>query len=101
VLPRREHFGYSAFHLYIVLLDGAAAAERTAVFESLRKRGIGVNVHYIPVHTQPYYRQLGFKFGDFPRAEDYYARALSIPLYPTLTQAQQDEVITALTSELS
>ena len=60
-----------------------------------------MNVHYIPVHTQPYYRQLGFKFGDFPRAEDYYARALSIPLYPTLTQAQQDEVITALTSELS
>ena len=101
VLPYRESFGYSAFHLYVVLLEEALAAERTAVFGALRKSGVGVNVHYIPVHTHPYYRQLGFKLGDFPRAEDYYARALSIPLYPTLTQVQQDEVIAALTSELS
>ena len=101
VLPFREDFSYSAFHLYVVLLEEALASNRRAVFESLRERGIGVNVHYIPVHTQPYFRRLGFQTGDYPYAEDYYARALSIPLFPTLTREQQDEVIAALTSALS
>lgn len=101
VLPFRKDFSYSAFHLYVVLLEEALASNRRAVFESLRERGIGVNVHYIPVHTQPYYRRLGFQAGDYPYAEDYYARALSIPLFPTLTREQQDEVIAALTSALS
>jgi UDP-4-amino-4,6-dideoxy-N-acetyl-beta-L-altrosamine transaminase len=101
VLPFREDFNYTAFHLYIVLLEQARASERGAVFESLRERGIGVNVHYIPVHTQPYYRQIGFAPGDFPCAEDYYSRALSLPLFPTLTRQQQDEVIAAMNSVLS
>lgn len=101
VLPFREDFSYSAFHLYIVLLEEALAADRGAVFESLRERGIGVNVHYVPVHTQPYYRQMGFETGDYPCAENYYARALSIPLFPSLTREQQDEVIATLTSVLS
>ena len=69
---------------------------RKAVFGAMRDAGIGVNVHYIPVHTQPYYRQLGFRAGDFPEAERYYAQALTLPLYPTLTEAQQDTVVHAL-----
>ncbi len=101
VCPYRENFNYSAFHLYIVLLEKALASDREAVFESLRESGIGVNVHYIPVHTQPYYRQMGFNTGDFPCAEDYYSRALSLPLFPTLTRQQQDEVIVAMKSALS
>jgi len=56
---------------------------------ALRQAGIGVNVHYIPIHTQPYYEQLGFKRGDFPASERYYDRALSIPLFPALTSEQQ------------
>ena len=71
-------------------------ADRRSVFDSLRKSGIGVNVHYIPVHTQPYYRALGFQPGDFPEAERYYARAITLPLYPGLTDAEQDAVVEAL-----
>jgi dTDP-4-amino-4,6-dideoxygalactose transaminase len=66
------------------------------VFETLREQGIGVNLHYIPVHTQPYYQQMGFKQGDFPEAERYYAEAISLPMYPTMTEDQQDQVIAAL-----
>ncbi|TDO16633.1 MULTISPECIES: DegT/DnrJ/EryC1/StrS family aminotransferase [Halomonas] len=62
----------------------------------LREHGIGVNLHYIPVHTQPYYQQLGFRPGDFPEAKRYYAEAISLPLYPTMTPAQQDEVVEVL-----
>ena len=62
----------------------------------MRESGIGVHVHYIPVHTQPYYQQLGFKLGDFPEAEKYYEEALSLPLYFDLTESEQDRVINAL-----
>jgi dTDP-4-amino-4,6-dideoxygalactose transaminase len=71
------------------------------VFEALRSRGVGVNVHYIPVHTQPYYLQLGFDWGQFPVAEQYYRQALSLPLYPGLSDAQQDQVVQALQEVLS
>jgi UDP-4-amino-4,6-dideoxy-N-acetyl-beta-L-altrosamine transaminase len=100
-LPFRETFNYSAFHLYVVLLDKARAAERRTVFESLRSQGIGVNVHYIPVHTQPFHREPGRDTGAFPCAEDYYARAISIPMYASLTDDEQDEVVAALESALS
>jgi len=100
-LPVVQDGNYSAFHLYVVLLKDAHVADRRAIFDALREMGINVNVHYIPVHTQPYYRQMGFATGDFPVAEDYYARALSIPLFPTLTGEQQDEVIAAMKSVLS
>jgi dTDP-4-amino-4,6-dideoxygalactose transaminase len=66
------------------------------IFEALREAGIGVNVHYIPVHLQPYYRALGFKAGDFPQAEAYYGQAISLPMYPAMTNEQQDEVIKQL-----
>jgi dTDP-4-amino-4,6-dideoxygalactose transaminase len=69
---------------------------RRAVFDGLRAAGIGVQVHYIPVHLQPYYRRLGFKEGDFPVAEAYYARAISLPMYAALTDAQQDFVVEQL-----
>lgn len=63
------------------------------VFEGLREAGVGVNLHYIPVHLQPYYRDLGFVEGDFPQAERYYAEAISLPLYPLLSDEQQDYVV--------
>ena len=84
----------SALHLYPIRLHDAS--RRQEVFEALRAAGIGVNVHYIPVHTQPHYRRLGFRPGDFPEAERYYAGAISLPMFPTLTPAQQDEVAAAL-----
>ena len=66
----------------------------------MRAAGIGVNVHYIPVHTQPYYKNLGFKWGDFPAAEAYYNRALSLPLFPRMTFEQQDRVVAELRARL-
>jgi dTDP-4-amino-4,6-dideoxygalactose transaminase len=66
------------------------------VFEALREHGIGVNLHYIPVHTQPYYQRMGFKMGDFPEAESYYTEAISLPMFQTMTEAQQDEVVAIL-----
>lgn len=88
----------SAFHLYVVRVS---AKRHRDVFEGLRGRGIGVNLHYIPVHLQPNYRALGFAEGDFPEAERYYAEAISIPLFATMTEAMQDEVVAALVDELA
>ena len=84
----------SAWHLYVVQLP--VDVDRRRVFEQLRVQSIGVNVHYIPVHLQPYYATLGFRCGQFPEAERYYRRALSLPLYPGLTNMQQDFVVDAL-----
>ena len=81
----------SALHLYLVRVN-----DRRRVFDALRAAGIGVNVHYIPVHTQPYYQRLGFAAGDFPHAEQFYAEAISLPLYPTLEADDQQHVIDAL-----
>ncbi len=92
---------YSGLHLYVVRVNsGASGRSRSQVFAALRERGIGVNVHYIPVHTQPYYQRLGFKAGEFPQAERYYEEAISLPMYATLTEVQQDEVVAALTVAL-
>ncbi len=93
-LPWRHPEAFSAFHLYVVQLEDADC--RRAVFEHMRAAGVGVNVHYIPVHLQPDYRRLGFGPGDCPVAEDYYSRAISLPLYPTLSEAEQDAVVAAL-----
>ena len=67
----------------------------------MRSEGIGVNVHYIPVHLQPHYRKLGFNRGDFPESETYYAEAISLPMYPMLTDIQQDHIIDALKRALN
>ncbi len=91
------HDPESAWHLYIIHVE---ETRRAALYDGLRKAGIGVNVHYIPIHLQPYYRKLGFRPGDFPRAEVFYAGALSLPLYPGLTDTMQDEVAKALSNLL-
>ncbi|SFL82527.1 UDP-4-amino-4,6-dideoxy-N-acetyl-beta-L-altrosamine transaminase [Desulfomicrobium norvegicum] len=97
VTPWQHPDSYSGLHLYVIRLDPAQTGRRQLhVFESLRDQGIGVNVHYIPVHTQPYYRNLGFEPGDFPQAERYYAEAISLPMFHGMTEAQQDAVVEAL-----
>jgi dTDP-4-amino-4,6-dideoxygalactose transaminase len=96
-LPARLSDRESAWHLYAIELDNQRTqASRLNVFNALRDAQIGVNVHYIPIHTQPYYKRLGFKVGDFPAAEQYYAQAISLPLFPALTDAKQDKVVEVL-----
>jgi UDP-4-amino-4,6-dideoxy-N-acetyl-beta-L-altrosamine transaminase len=85
-----------AWHLYIIRTD-----ERKALYDHLRTKNIFCQVHYIPVHTMPYYKQFGWKKGDFPLAEAYYERCLSLPMYPALTNEQQDYVIEAIIDFLS
>lgn len=98
VLPQQQEFSYSAYHLYVIRLEMDAIEPLThlEVFQSLREREILVNLHYIPVHTQPYYRKMGFEWGDFPNAEAYYNTAISIPMFPTLSSDAQAKVISAL-----
>jgi dTDP-4-amino-4,6-dideoxygalactose transaminase len=83
----------SSFHLYVVRLD---ASVRDSAFERLRAAGIGVNLHYIPVPRQPFYRNLGFDPADWPEAERYHSEAITLPLYPGLSEEQQDMVISAV-----
>ncbi|MEO5338934.1 MAG: UDP-4-amino-4,6-dideoxy-N-acetyl-beta-L-altrosamine transaminase [Magnetococcus sp. MYC-9] len=91
----------SSWHLYVICLRlDLLRYNRRQVFESLRMAGIGVNVHYIPVHTQPYYRRMGFRWGDFPESERYYAAAISLPIFPSLADAQQQTVLNAVRSAL-
>lgn len=97
--PMMSDDAYSALHLYVVRLElDRIGCTRLKVFESLRAAGIGVNLHYIPVYRHPYYEQLGFSKGYCPAAEQYYAEAISLPLFPGLTERQQDEVVSALCS---
>ncbi|WP_337841109.1 UDP-4-amino-4,6-dideoxy-N-acetyl-beta-L-altrosamine transaminase [Rheinheimera sp.] len=86
-LPAEAEDGQSAWHLYIIRLDNEDL--RLRVFEALRKAEIGVNVHYIPIHTQPYYQQLGFQWGDFPQAEIFYSNIISLPMYADFSETQQ------------
>lgn len=98
---RRSARNRSALHLYIVRLNTEdTRPSHREVFERLRSGGIGVNLHYIPVHLQPYYEALGFREGDFPEAERYYRQAISLPMFPTLTEHQQDQVVRQLTEAL-
>ena len=93
-LPGRLPEANSSWHLYVLRLQDAA--RHLTVFKSLRSDQIGVNVHYIPVHLQPYYQQLGFRRGDYPVSEDYYSRAISLPIYPDLDEASQLKAVAAL-----
>lgn len=92
---------HSAWHLYVVEIGAAHAPSRAEVFAAMRAADIGVAVHYIPVHLQPYYRALGSRPGDYPNAERYYARALSLPLFATMSSAQQQQVVDALHAALN
>lgn len=96
-LPWQHPDSYSAYHLYVIRLQlDKIHVSHCQVFEALRAKDIMVNLHYIPVHTQPYYQQMGFKQGDYPEAEQYYREAISIPMHPTLTAEEQDFVVSSL-----
>src|SRR5207248_65238 len=93
-LPWQSSDALSAWHLYVVQVP--PEHDRCRVFEHLRSVGIGVNVHYIPVHTQSYYRRIGFRSGTYPEAESYYRRALSLPMFATFSEDQQEFVVSEL-----
>jgi len=96
-LPYRSEDAYSSMHLYAVCVHlKEINASHKHIYKSLREQGIGVNLHYIPVHIQPYYESLGFRVGDYPNAERYYGEALTLPLYPMLTEKDQERVVTKL-----
>ena len=102
LLPVRRDDRISAWHLYVVEVDAKRTdVSRATVFESLRDAQIGVNVHYIPIHMQPYYKAMGFVLGAFPAAEHYYQQALSLPLFPAMTTVQQQRVVDILRSALA
>ena len=85
---------YSAYHLYIVRLKlDKSKLDRQFVFNYLRNEGIGVNLHYIPIHLQPYYQSLGFQRGDYPEAEKYYTEAMTLPIYPTISISELNYII--------
>lgn len=97
-LPSQLSDNYSAYHLYPIRVRNGC---RSAVFDALRTAGVGVNVHYIPVHMQPYYQKLGFEEGDFPVAEAYYREAISIPMFHLLSNEQQERVISAVKEQVA
>jgi len=93
-LPTVAPGNRSAFHLYVVRVSSKAKPRtRREVFDALRAEGVNVNLHYLPVHLQPYYRRLGFSVGQFPEAEAHASEAITLPMYPTLTEVDQDQVI--------
>jgi len=102
VTPWQHADSYSGLHLYVIRLKLAEIGKtHREVFEVLRAAGIGVNLHYIPVYRQPYYEQLGFQAGYCPEAEQYFAEAISLPMYPGLALTEQDAVLHALHTALS
>jgi dTDP-4-amino-4,6-dideoxygalactose transaminase len=95
--PWQDPEGLSAWHLYVIRLHlDKITQSHQQVFVALREKGIGVNLHYIPVHTQPWYQKLGFETGQFSKAEQYYREAITLPLFPEMTNDQQDIVVQAL-----
>lgn len=90
-LPFHHQLNESSWHLYVIQVEN-----RKKIFDTLRQNKIGVNVHYIPVHMQPYYQSKGFKLGDFPNAEYYYSRAITLPLYYDLSEKNQDYIVKKL-----
>jgi UDP-4-amino-4,6-dideoxy-N-acetyl-beta-L-altrosamine transaminase len=101
VIPSQNDFSHSSMHLYPILVDlKLAAKSRSQIFEELRNLEIGVNIHYIPIHLHPYYQKFGFQAGDFPKAENYYSQAISLPLFSSMSIEQQDQVINTLRKTL-
>ena len=96
-LPYQDNENYSGMHLYVIRLNiNEISRSHSECFHDLREKGIGVNLHYIPVYRHPYYMEMGFDFDHFPEAEAYYAEAISLPMYPDLTNEQQSYVIESL-----
>jgi dTDP-4-amino-4,6-dideoxygalactose transaminase len=101
-LPQRQINSRSAWHLYVIEIDtDIVRSSRKEIYDRLRSAGIGVNVHYIPIHTQPYFQRMGCNWGDCPESERYYQRALSLPLFPEMTEAQQDFIVNELAGSLT
>lgn len=101
ILPKQSPDSYSAYHLFVLQLKlDELESSQTQIFERYRNSGILVNLHYIPIYRQPYYAKMGFKIEDFPNMEEYYSRALSIPMYPGLTNEQLKEVAERLTTPI-
>lgn len=99
VKPYQDNESYSALHLYPIQVDKRKTNKnRQQIFNQLRRQSIGVNVHYIPIHTQPYFKKLGFRDGDFPQSETYYKEAISLPIYYSMTDVEQEKVVKALQS---
>jgi UDP-4-amino-4,6-dideoxy-N-acetyl-beta-L-altrosamine transaminase len=94
ILPYQSNDGYSAFHLYIIRLKDCS--KHRYVFDFLRSKGIGVNLHYIPVYRHPYYQSAKLNYDNYPESESYYSEAITIPLYPAMSNQNQDIVIRAL-----
>ncbi len=100
--PKQDPSTNSSWHIYVVRMDkGSVKKSKQKIFEEMRERGVQLNLHYIPVHLQPYYQALGFKRGDFPASERYYEEAFTLPIYYELTDAEQDQVVSALREVLS
>jgi len=96
-IPWQHPDSYSSYHLYPIRLKlGKDEQTQRQVYDALRLAGILVNLHYIPVYRQPYYEAMGFKIGYCPDAEQYHKEVISIPMYPTMSEAQQDEVVSIL-----
>jgi len=96
VLPIERGSISSAWHIYVIRVKG----DRKAVFNSLREKGLGANVHYYPVYLQPYYQKLGYKVETCPKAEEYYSHAITLPLYPKMTNEDVEYVIDAVKASL-
>jgi UDP-4-amino-4,6-dideoxy-N-acetyl-beta-L-altrosamine transaminase len=100
-MPRQNAESYSGFHLYIVRLQlEQISATQSQIFTSMREQGIGVNLHYIPLYSQPYYQRMGFSPEQYPEANHYYAEAMSLPIYPDLSEIRQERVVNALREAL-
>ena len=100
-VPWKHADSYSGLHLYVIRLpQDKDEFNRREVFERLRSHGIGVNLHYIPIYRQPYYKRMGYSPNDFPEAERYYAEAITLPMYPGLTKALQEEVVQKLNTPI-
>ncbi|MFK3868311.1 UDP-4-amino-4,6-dideoxy-N-acetyl-beta-L-altrosamine transaminase [Psychrobacter faecalis] len=96
-LPWQQEDSYSGLHLYVIRLQlDKISKTHIDVFKGMREAGILVNLHYIPVHLQPYYQEMGFNEGQFPEAEQYYKEAISLPMFPTITEEQQNQVVSTL-----
>ncbi|MCW7482148.1 UDP-4-amino-4,6-dideoxy-N-acetyl-beta-L-altrosamine transaminase [Leptospira kanakyensis] len=92
-LPELEPYAFASLHLYIVRIENnIAGSNRKGIFEKLRANGILANIHYIPIYSQPYYQQFGYNRNDFPESENYYKEAISLPIYPDLSDSELDYI---------
>jgi len=100
-IPKRRDDTYSAFHLYVIRVTNDNSSSQLSIFERLRANGIFVNLHYIPIYRHPYYHNMGFDFNNFPFSEKYYKEAITLPIYPGLTEKDIETVVNVLTSPLN